>query len=627
MTGGPVTRRRQARDNVWSESAAARAGSLTTLLIVTLAACGDDPTSGAPIDGPIDGPCPDAQLACDLGDGRRETWCATDGIADGVYTLHDGDWLVREGRFARGQPTGAWADWHPRAALAEGAAPAVAMRYAFVDGLAHGTFEAWSPAGARLWERSWVAGAPCGAWRDFDARGEVVKEVDYPACDGSTPNVSVPDELGLVSPRVTDFGWDGATCPDGSERVVDHDPEADVIAAGSVYCRRDGVASGPFRRVSNGRVVMIGAYSEGARAGRWISFHPPDAPDLEAEEVGQRIAENGTYEGGVRAGRWSTFRADGTLERRGEYVADEPDGVWEGYAPSLLRAWVGEYDAGDRVGVWRTYHADVPRYAGSSFAVAGGIASEETWVGGVRHGPFTHWFASGAKERAGAFVAGAWSGVVTTWWEGGARRFETTYVGGMATGMHRQWDERGLPEAEGRYVFGVADGAWTTWADPNPILLFFGGPVARTRLTATWIDGRLEGDSEGRYELGGEVAGLASEAHFEGGVDEGDAIFYWPDGKTLAEGWYEGGAAQGPWQSYYASGAARATWPFARGILHGPFVERFESGSTRREGRYGYDRRVGTWTTWDEAGAVVLVEECGVGGEGCDCALTTEGCR
>ena len=579
-------------------------------LAIALVGCGDDPAAEL-------GNCPDEERERTLPSGERERWCAVDGVADGAYARFEGTWLVREGRFSRGQPSGTWTDWYARAALPSDT-PQKAVSYRFDDGLADGDFVAWRPDGTTLWERSWNAGEPCGTWIDHDETPARV--TTYPLCEGGSQVEVDPDALGLVSPRVTDVGWDGKTCPSGTRLEEGTDPETGRVGE-AAWCNRDGVADGPAWRRSGGTSAYpleVGHFSASKRDGLWVRFHPP------GDGEGQHIAEVGEYSAGVRTGAWKTYRADGTLEHRGTYRDGREDGTWEGYAPSLLRAWSGDYADGAKTGTWTTYHADLP--IGVSFAAAGTIATAETWVDGVRSGPFTHWFRGGAKAREGTYVNGAWGGLVTTWWESGAKRFETTYVGGIATGAHTQWTEDGQLEARGDYRFGEPDGVWTTWQDPNPLILFFGGPARRTRASSTWVEGRLEGPHVGYYEVDGAGGARAWEGTYSGGVDDGPATFYWPSGVVLAEGVYEGGAAQGVWQTHFESGALRATLPYARDLLHGLYTERFESGPKRVEGRYQYDRRVGTWTTWDASGAVLTTEDCGVDGAACDCA-STESCR
>ena len=425
---------------------------------------------------------------------------------------------------------------------------------------------------------------------------------DCPDCGGDALD---PDSLGLESPHVTDVGWDGTSCPAGTTLVDGTDPETQLPGP-AAWCSRAGVPDGPAWRRSHDTPAYpleVGHFAAGQRDGLWLRLYPPvgDA---------QRLAEVGSYAAGARTGTWRFYRADGGLERSGPFVDDLEDGLWQGYAPGPTHAWSGSYDAGQRVGKWQTFYPDAQ------------VANEENWRDGVRHGPFVHWFEGGTKAREGAYLDGAWSGVVTTYWESTeATRYATTYVGGIAHGPHRQWTEDGQLEAQGDYRAGVADGAWTQWLDPHPIIMFFGGPAAHTKVTVTWVDGRLEGPNVGYYD----DDAVAWRATYASGVDEGPAEFYWPTGQVLAAGHYEGGAAQGPWQTYYASGAANATLPYARGRLHGDYHARYEDGRDRAQGRYVDDRRVGLWTTWGAAG-VATTEDCGTSGEACDCAAT-ETCR
>lgn len=550
-----------------------------------------------------------------LFDGSVERWTVDENdVAHGDYRLESSSgWLLREGGFWHGQPNGPWTDWYPPDVLPS-AAPQKALTYGFVAGLADGAFTAWEVDGTLRSERSWASGKPCGVWKEY---GDEPRETTWPSCDGAAIPLDF-DSLALVSPLVSDFGWDAQTCPSGTTLVQGPLP-ASSDDTPATWCARSDLPEGPFmRRSPEGLVVEVGNFVAGEKSGLWVRYHPRAT---EPGDLGQRVAEAGEYVAGLRQGMWLTYRADGTLEHHGSYRDNQRHGEWQGYATNLLPAWSGEYDTGQKTGLWRTWHSDWT--GGYTYAGAGTIATEETWVDGVRHGPFTHWFRGGGKELEGAYVNGVLGGVVNTWWESGNHRFETTYAGGIANGPHRQWDEEGRLEAQGRYAFGQADGVWTFWSDPNFVIAFFGGPTTRTRQSTTFVDGIADGPVEGRYDEGG---ALAFESYLVRGADEGPGTFYWPSGGVLAEGFYQSGGAQGPWQTYYESGAERATWPYVNNVLFGLFVEYHENGQKKREGAYNSGRRIGVWTIWDEAGVVTSSEDCGPGGDACDCSVT-EDCR
>ena len=598
------------------------------LLSSTLAACGDstmrDPTP--PITGcgadhtllELIGQSPDPEQT------TRERWCAKDtypcasatcGVADGAYEKWLGDDRVRAGAFDDGQPDGDWTDWY-RPSQPD-AQPVIAMTYRFDDGLADGPFVAYREDGTRLFERRYAAGRPCGTWRDYDANDTLLTELDLGPCTSGP--ATLPDTFGLVSPRVTDFGWDGTNCPGGQTR--------EVTTSGDTRTTRC-LPNGPFRtdRISTTvEVLEIGTLKDGLRDGPATTFHPPTPND-----TAQRVATTGAFTANARSGPWHFYRADGSLERRGSYTDDLETGLWETCHPSLLRASSGYFDGGRKTGTWSSWH-DLSAPTAPTLAVGGVLATDETFVDGVRHGPFVHHFPSGAKEREGTYTNGAWSGLVTTFWEHGPRRYATTYRGGMASGPHEAWDTSGRIAARGQFEFGQRVGPWLGWVDPNPLILFFGGGAVRTRTSVTFVEDQAHGPMTQHYSPEGEAIGpLAGEGQLRHGVDEGDLTLYWDNGQPLVEGTFEGGQAQGLWQSFYPSGAEWTTWPFARGQLHGPFLERHENAAKKREGTYSHERRVGLWTTFDENGAVLSTENCGPDGAACDCALAQpaqEGCR
>jgi antitoxin component YwqK of YwqJK toxin-antitoxin module len=122
------------------------------------------------------------------------------------------------------------------------------------------------------------------------------------------------------------------------------------------------------------------------------------------------------------------------------------DGPFDsGTVPGRARSQ-GRCVRGKPDGRWRSYHP------------GGQLELEGEWRGGLPHGIWTQWSATGA--RLGTFILADGTGPAALRWPGGGPRVQTELRGGKLHGAFRSWHEDGAPFREGRYQDGLRAGPW-----------------------------------------------------------------------------------------------------------------------------------------------------------------------
>lgn len=500
--------------------------------LLSLAACeGSSPD-------PLELSCPAgtalyrAAAAPQLGGERTfEEWCKTPaGVADGPYRVVDetgngtqgergavvpGPVVLVTGQFEDGLAQGTWRRSMKRYYAANFTVDLLVAE-SWDRGLADGT---WTDYDANLGldeegvplvvgHRSYRGGVACGSWTSNEASGGGTRQT-FIACDevgllASDDFPLPPAGTALGAPVTTDFGWDGARCPDGSAAV----PEAGDVRAFS--CWRDGVRDGPF--------------------GRW--YGAPGSPLIDKRDDGQ-------YRAGKRTGTWRGWHSNRILALQGDYGDDgERAASWRFY---FADGWLSEradFVAGLRDGAVETYHD------------GGAKASEERWYRGLRDGDYSSWRVDGAEVYVGHYTRGLMNGDWVVWsdewgpraktiqrwsmgipigtWEAtydvsGHRAWSVSFIDGYAEGISTQWWDSGGEREVGPYARGLRWGVWRTYFE----------------------DGTLE--SERNY-IADHLSGPARTFH--------------PDGSPASEGAYEDDERAYAWTFWDAAGTATTcTYP------------------------------------------------------------------
>lgn len=525
---------------------------------------------------------PEAASICPVGtvafaakapSGEVESWCRSPaGLAHGPYTREDaqGAPLVT-GQFVQGVADGVWRTYFPG-----GGKPATESVYA--TGVPDGTWTTWDAGGAVSSVHHWALGSACGTWTD--GTGATATSVTYAPCDGSPATPAVTVDAADLAPVSTDYGWDGGSCS-GTVQAA-----SDPASEGRTCVDAGGVRHGPY-----GRWRVTGPGKALTAADKWV---------------------DGSFANGAETGSWRVW------------FAARP-----GATGGSLRSQ-GSYSGGKREGLWRTWFAD------------GTPQTKESWQGGVRHGPSLAWFAGGIPAQVGGYALGKPDGTWSTAWPSGTPREKLAYVGGVGHGAYQRWHESGhpaeagtldqghrvgawtltydsgKPAAKGSYVGGLAQGLWQFWTREghlaSEVTFVQGLGQGKTRIwvrqggewvevTATLVDGVLQGPASGVFESGGQKACAYT---YLAGQRVGDYQTWHPSGTKAVTGQFVGGKAHGAWLGWYADGSPEVVSTFQKGLLQGDYADWYppKDGKPRprSQGKYMDDYKVGVWQFWSEDG-------------------------
>ncbi len=120
-------------------------------------------------------------------------------------------------------------------------------------------------------------------------------------------------------------------------------------------------------------------------------------------------------------------------------------------------------------------------------ATAEASGGREEWCeleGGVKHGPYTAWYPSGAKKAAGRYRRGAADGRWTHWYENGNKSMEGKRRDDAVYGRWTYWYDNGTKRMEGGWRFrdGARQGVWVHWDSDG-----------RRQAEGEWRDGHKHG--------------------------------------------------------------------------------------------------------------------------------------
>ena len=111
----------------------------------------------------------------------------------------------------------------------------------------------------------------------------------------------------------------------------------------------------------------------------------------------------------------------------------------------------------DAVGNWS------PHGKRTKFYANGQKRLEETYVRGVRHGPWSEWYESGTKSAEGEYRDAVKQGREVGYYHDGNVFLETNYVDGQRHGKQIQWHGKKRKQSEIEFDHGVRQGEAYEW--------------------------------------------------------------------------------------------------------------------------------------------------------------------
>jgi len=105
---------------------------------------------------------------------------------------------------------------------------------------------------------------------------------------------------------------------------------------------------------------------------------------------------------------------------------------------------------------------------------------------------------------------------------------------------------------------------------------------------------------------------VKSEGNFTNGVRTGFWKYYYSNGELMKEGSYTDGEADGYWNVYYENGNIQSQGHFDNCKRNGFWQYYFEEEdyAIQYSGNYEKDEKVGTWKSFNLAGAEEEIHEC-----------------
>lgn len=126
-------------------------------------------------------------------------------------------------------------------------------------------------------------------------------------------------------------------------------------------------------------------------------------------------------------------------------------------------------------------------------------------------------------------------------------------------------------------------------------------PNGQLYVTATYVEGKMDGEYEDRYNNGKTERKLTLKKE----VWNGKFIKYHANGQIEEVSNYIDGNLDGPSETYYENGKAKKTCTYKNGLTVGLLSEFHNNGTKAAEGKYENGKPTGTWNTWDKKGKIL----------------------
>ncbi len=394
----------------------------------------------------------------------------------------------------------------------------------------------------------------------------------------------------------------------------------------------------------------------GVRQGPFITLFPDDTIEI-----------TGSYKDGKLDGAWQRHFPGGALAEEGNYAAGQKDGKWRQLSPT--GAVLGEYDMKAGSGTERRWYDEGPLYSERTLrgGVANGAAKilapdgtilvtakywagkldgqhvvgykpslrvEETFGHGVRFGSRQIWQFWQLLIDEEYDNHGRLDGSFTIWRDKKVPRVQGRYDHGKRTGTWTWFDRGNNKEREGGFTDGKRDGTWTEWYEN------------KVTFTGTYVDGKPDGDFTYSDRAGNQIGQftmkdgtgtmqtywpnhqVATKTRLYQGDMDGAYEELTPRKKRVVLGAYVGNRKHGWWREWtelgvltleehwkrgkldgamkkYIDGKVAVDATYKDGKLDGPYTE-FRGSKPALSGQWTADHKTGTWTEYDDAGAVTL---------------------
>jgi antitoxin component YwqK of YwqJK toxin-antitoxin module len=342
----------------------------------------------------------------------------------------------------------------------------------------------------------------------------------------------------------------------------------------------------------------------------------------------------GSFDQGRADGEWTWWYSGGLgVERRGNYLIGDANGLWEGFDENGTKRWEHHFDRGLGCGQWMDWDEqgeliNTTEYAACDSTGVGPTPEgvnmaptdvEPSWdgimcpagtgmdpstvnqdarwcldYGGAKSGPFLRFYPGQVQvKEAGQHAQGKRTGTWATWSQEGYLLSMGEYVDGERNGEWWFWRGDGTPVETGVYAAGQRSGKWTAWY---------------ATCVKEWEGSFASGLKDGVWSTWWPTGILQDRSTWRNAVLEGAGESFWQNGNPKEKGGYVDGRRDGLCEGFWPTGKRYWEGSFTRGWRDGKWTWWTKSGGQDMEGTYDMQTPVGDWTLWavDEATGLVL---------------------
>jgi uncharacterized protein len=406
----------------------------------------------------------------------------------------------------------------------------------------------------------------------------------------------------------------------------------------------------------DGKLYSKTSYKNGERDGRYEQYY-----------ANGKLRMAGNYLNGKGSGEWKYYYINGVLERVGKFVNDEYVGEWTFYDKNgVLTEKTNYNNEGKKHGQDSVFYngkiyivmshkndrlvqvtylnpdgKTLGKYGNESgtfpvqvYFPTGELKVKGEFKKGNRNGLWKFYYRTGGLSSEYEYVDGKAHGAATEYYESGAKKIVTTYKDDEHHGYHQEFYQNGQTKVEGWFQDGDRQQQWVEYSVDGKIESDF-----------YYINDRVEGDA---YEFNGDGKIIAatryendvvqnyenfgpdgksvnrkrqqgyrtfiesyfnpkfvfSTKEFTCGMDVGEVVRKYPDGKTMSSYALMNNSVHGLYQVFTISNKLEVEGRYVNGSRQGLWKGFYENGNPRYVGYYFNKEQDSVWTYYHANGKI-----------------------
>jgi antitoxin component YwqK of YwqJK toxin-antitoxin module len=424
----------------------------------------------------------------------------------------------------------------------------------FVNGQPDGFWKTYSESGILISSGKRSNGVIDSTWKFFDAKGRIEKEINY-AGGKKNGMESIYDSLGIKLESTTYLN----NQKEGIKTLYYSNGKIHWVIP-FVANKEEGKAK---EYSSEGMLMGITKYTlgfissverfnrynrNGEKEGIWKEFFPES----------ELVFREGNYSSGKRNGLFQYYDKKGIVIRTETYENDvlvtddggagnltfKVDTVSEGV---IAR---GGYAGNQRQGVFHVEHVSGEKIINQVYQMGKKVAEGKLDNEGMRQGIWKEYFLSGELKAEGEYKdnqrVGEWK-----YFDNREVHRRESFSRGKLDGEYTEWDTAGTVILQGNYSDGLKVGIWKYQLNDH-------------LEEGEYLDGEKNGVWKWYYFNTDQPA---FEGEFNLGIPRGKHRMWYPNGNLMEKGDYEGGLREGDWIYYNELGEQRLVVTYQAGEM------------------------------------------------------------